>query len=406
MKKFQYIIGLTSFLLMSVAFTLSSCGGGGGDEPTPPAPTLQAININGSTTSLTVGQTLKLTASASPSTVTLPTVVWTSSNPEVATVSNNGLVTAVGAGTVTIQASAEGKTNTYQITVNSQASEDINAESISIDESATIEVGKSQQLQATVSPSNATFQTVTWESSDTSIVTINDSGLVEAVSTGTATITATVENGDKSKVHASCEVTVIKYATELTLDKSSISIEHTETAYLYATVLPSDATFKSVTFSSSNESVATIDRSGKITTVSAGTIIITATLDNGKKGTLTATCTVEIRPLTVYATDLTITPSSFTLDPDQTVQLQSTVTPSNASYKTVTWKSSNSTIASVDSNGLVTARNSGTATITATLANGSQPDIVKTATITVNEDSSGNGDGITDNGEIGEVGTN
>lgn len=314
MKKFQNIIGLASILLISTTLTLSSCGGGGnGSEPSEP--TLKAINIQGSTTTITVGQQIKLTVSADPSTITLTSVAWTSTSPNVATVNSTGLVTAIGAGTTTIKASTQGKTDTYQITVTPQTTEDINAESIDLDEAATIEFGHSQQLEATVSPSNATNKNIIWKSLNTSVATVNSTGLVEAVGTGTATITATVTNTDDSEVSASCEVTVIKYATSMSLNESSVSLENSESVQLDATVVPSDAT-----------------------------------------------------------------------------------------YQTVTWKSSDSTIASVDSNGLVTANNAGEATITATLENGSQPDIVKTVTITVNETSSV--DGITDNGEIGEVGTN
>lgn len=183
-------------------------------------------------------------------------------------------------------------------------------------------------------------------------------------------------------------------------------MEVTETAYLYATVLPNDATYNSVSFSSSNESIATIDRSGKITPIKVGTIIITATLDNGARGTLEADCTLEILPETIFATDFSINPANPTVEYQGTVQLQAIITPSNASFQHVTWKCDNTTIATVDSNGLVTAHSAGQATITATLTNGTKPNIVKTTTITVNENSSGDGDGISDNGELDEVGTN
>lgn len=405
MKQFRHSIRLASILLASMVFFMSSCGGSGGkDEPDVPT-TLQAINILGTITTLTIGQQITLTATANPSTVTLTNLVWSSSNKSVATVNSSGTVTAIAAGTATIKASALGKTDEYDITVSEKPATVIDAESIDLQESATIELGQSKQLVATVSPSNATSQTITWTSSDTSIASVNN-GLVEAKKTGSATIVATVKNADNSEISSSCEVEVVKYATSLTLDKSSVSLEQTETAYLYATVLPSDATYNTVTFSSSNESIATVDRSGKITPVNIGTIIITATLDNGAKGTLEAKCTVAVTAETVFATDLSITPSSKTLESGQTVQIHHTVTPSNATYQTITWSSSNSTVASVNSSGLVTANNEGTATITVTLQNGTQPAIVKTATITVTSGGQGGGDGISDNGEIGEVGTN
>ncbi len=405
MKQFRHSIRLASILLASMVFFMSSCGGSGGkDEPNVPT-TLQAINILGTITTLTIGQQITLTATANPSTVTLTNLVWSSSNKSVATVNSSGTVTAIAAGTATIKASALGKTDEYDITVSEKPATIIDAESIDLQESATIELGQSKQLVATVSPSNATSQTITWTSSDTSIASVNN-GLVEAKKTGSATIVATVKNADNSEVSSSCEVEVVKYATSLTLNKSSISLEQTETAYLYATVLPSDATYNTVTFSSSNENIATVDRSGKIMPVNTGTIIITATLDNGDKGKLEAKCTVAVIAETIFTTDLSITPTSKTLESGQTVQIHHTVTPSNATYQTVTWSSSNSTVASVNGSGLVTANNEGTATITATLQNGTQPAIVKTVTITVTPGTQGSGDGISDNGEIGEVGTN
>ena len=161
--------------------------------------------------------------------------------------------------------------------------------------------------------------------------------------------------------------------TGISVDKTSVSIPQATTATVKATVTPSNATNKSVKWTSSNESVATVS-GGVIKGISIGTATITATTNNGK--TATVKVTVTKNDSIVDATGVTISPSSLTLTTGKTDTLTATVTPSNATDKTVTWSSSNDSVAKV-SNGTVTAVSEGTATITAKTSNG------KTATATV-----------------------
>ncbi len=161
--------------------------------------------------------------------------------------------------------------------------------------------------------------------------------------------------------------------TGITLDKTSVSIPQATTATVKATVSPSNATNKSVKWTSSNESVATVS-GGIIKGVSIGTATITATTNNGKTATVKVTVTKNDN--IIDATGVTISPSSLTLTTGKTGTLTATVSPSNATDKTVTWTSSNESVAKV-SGGTVTAVAEGTATITAKTSNG------KTATATV-----------------------
>ena len=161
--------------------------------------------------------------------------------------------------------------------------------------------------------------------------------------------------------------------TSVKLDKTSVSIPQATTATVTATVSPSDATNKTIKWTSSDESVATVS-GGVIKGVSIGTATITATSNNGK--TATVKVSVIKNPDIVDATGITVSPSSLTLTAGGTDTLTATVTPSNATDKTVTWTSSNTGVATV-SNGTVTAVAEGTATITAKTSNG------KTATATV-----------------------
>lgn len=156
---------------------------------------------------LTEEETYQLTATIEPADATNQNVTWTSDDTAVATVSSDGLVTAVQAGTATITVTTEegGKTATCRVTVKMK---EIPVTDVSLDyEEATLSEGDTLQLTATISPADATNQNVSWESSDTFVATVSDSGLITAVSEGTATITVTTEDGGLT---ASCLVTVIK----------------------------------------------------------------------------------------------------------------------------------------------------------------------------------------------------
>ena len=156
--------------------------------------------------------------------------------------------------------------------------------------SLTLEIGESETLTATVLPSNATDKSITWTSSDQAVATVA-SGRVTTIGSGTATITATTGNGKT----ASCAITVNEPApevievTSVSLNITSLTLEIGESETLTATVLPSNATDKSVTWTSSDQAVATV-ANGKITAVGSGTAMITATTSNGK----TAICTVTV----------------------------------------------------------------------------------------------------------------
>ena len=156
------------------------------------------------------------------------------------------------------------------------------------------------------------------------------------------------------------------FATGVTLNKTSATLNTGQTLQLSATVAPSNATDKSVSWTTSNSSVASVNSNGLVTANGPGTATITAkTWDGTNK---TATCTVTVKQL---ATGVSLNKTSATLNTGQTLQLTATVSPSNTSNKAVTWKSSNTTVATVSTTGLVTAKAPGSATITVTTADGS-----------------------------------
>ena len=219
---------------------------------------------------------------------------------------------------------------------------------------ATIEMieGETFSLVATVLPKDAEYDGVIWASSNASVASVN-SGTVTAVKEGTATITASA--GGKS---STCTVKVsakVVTVTSITLDKTSLSMQVGETETITATVNPDNATDKSVTWGSSDVSVATV-ADGRVTAKKSGTAIITA-----KSGSCIAECTVNI---SVDVESVTLDKTTLSLTVGETATLTATVKPDDATDKNVTWTSSDESVAKV-ADGKVTAVKSGKATITA-----------------------------------------
>ena len=311
---------------------------------------VSAVSLNKTSLSLSKGQSETLTATVSPSDATDKTITWSSSNTSVASVDQNGKVSALAGGSATITAKAGDKQATCTVTVT------VPVNSVSLDRtSIELTEGESITLVATVKPDDATDKKVTWSCANTSVATVDQNGKVTAIKEGTTNITAKV--GDKI---ATCVVKVSKKVipvASVSLNKTSLSLTKGQSETLTATVSPSDATDKTVTWSSSNTSVATVDQNGKVTAVGGGSATITA-----KAGDKQATCTVTV---TVPVTSVTLNKSSLALNKGQYETLTATVSPSDATDKTVTWSSSNTSVATVDQNGKVTAVGGGSATITA-----------------------------------------
>ena len=239
--------------------------------------------------------------------------------------------------------------------------------------SVNLKIGDTVSLYKTIYPSNATDKSVTWNSSNTSVATVSN-GTVTAKSEGSTTITVRTSNNKT----ATCYVTVNPKniaVTSVELNKSSATIEVGNTLNLTATIYPSNATDKSITWNSSNTSVATVSN-GTITAKSVGTATITVKTSNNK----TATCYVTVNPRTIAVTSVSLNKTSATLEVGDTLNLTATIYPSNATYKSVTWSSSNTSVATV-SNGIVSAVSTGTAVITVKTNN----NMTATCEVTVEE---------------------
>ncbi len=327
------------------------------------------VTLNKTAIVLIQGQKTALVATVSPKDAVYKAVTWKSSNTAVATVTNNGWVTAVKKGTATITVTTKdgNKTASCKVTVKAKV---VKVTGVKLNKTAiTKTVGETEQLKATVLPANATNKAVTWSSSDKAIATVSKKGLVTAVKKGTATITVTTKDGNKT---ASCKVTVkakVVKVTGVKLNKKAVTKTVGETEQLKATVLPANATNKAVIWSSSDKAIATVNSKGLVTAVKKGTATITVTTKDGNK---TASCKVTVKAKVVKVTGVKLNKTAITKTVGETEQLKATVLPANATNKAVTWSSSNKAIATVNSKGLVTAVKKGTATITVTTKDGNK----------------------------------
>ncbi len=344
------------------------------DTTTPADVKVSRITLSASTgLTLTKGQTQKLTATVAPANATKKEVKWSTSNKNVATVSPSGLVTAKSAGTATITCTAQdgsGVKATCKVTVTVPVS------GIQLSQtSAALTVGDTLTLTKTIYPSDATNQAVTWTSSSDAVASVDSNGKITAKTAGSAVITCKSVSDNsvvgicnvtvKAKVQTPSEIKVNK----ITLNKTTASVTKGKTLQLTATVTPGNATKKEVKWSTSNKNVAMVSTSGLVTAKSAGTAIITCTAKD--ESNVKATCKITVKNPVVKVTKVTLNKTTATLAPKETLTLKATVTPTNATNKAVTWKSSNTKIATVSSSGKVTAKAAGTVTITCRAKDGS-----------------------------------
>ena len=214
----------------------------------------------------------------------------------------------------------------------------------------TLNKGKTFTLKATLTPADST-NSVKWTTSNKKVATVT-AGKVTAVGKGTATITATTTSGKK----ATCKVTVKVPSTKVKLNVSKKTVNKGNTYTLKATLTPSDST-DTLTWTTSNKKVATVDKNGKVTAVKKGTATITVKTESGK----TAKCKVTVR--VIKSTKVKLDATKKTIKVGKTATLKAKMTPTN-STDTLKWTSSNKKVATVDKNGKVYAVKKGTATIT------------------------------------------
>jgi uncharacterized protein YjdB len=323
-----------------------------------------SLAVSPSSATMSVGQPLQLTviarnASGQPLSLAGRTVTWSTSTPGITSVSAGGLVTALAVGTGIVVVSVDGRQASATLTVKI-----VPVVTVAVTPAtATVTVGNTTTLTATPRDSAGQplyLRAVTWSSSNSARATVNASGVVTGVSAGAVTITATIEGKSGS---SSVTVAAVPVAT-VTVTPAAPNVTVGQTVQLTATPFSATGqplTGRTTTWSSSASAIATVSSSGLVTGVSAGSAVITATIE-GK--TATATVTVSAGQIAT----VTVAPLSATVNVAWTTNLTATARNSNGtviSGVTFTWSSSNASIATVSSTGVVTGVAPGNATISA-----------------------------------------
>ena len=205
-----------------------------------------------------------------PSNATDKSVTWTSSNPKAVKVTSAGKIKGLKAGesaVITVTTNSGKLKAKITVKVNPIAVTKIKLNKTK----ATLSKGGTVTLKATITPSNATNQTLTWTSSNSKVAKVSSSGKVTAVKNGTATITCKSSNGKT----ATCKITVKNIpVTGITLDKTGVLADRGVVFTIKATFSPTNATNKNITWTTSDKSVATVSSSGKVTAVGSGICLV------------------------------------------------------------------------------------------------------------------------------------
>ena len=289
-------------------------------------------------------------------------------NPDIA-ILENGQIKALKNGQTNLVITRNDEMYVYKIEV---GKEEIPVTSIAFDKSSyDVKKGNSIVTDVSITPKNATDKTFDCISSDTSIATVEVTSKgckINGVKKGDVTVTVTSKNDKK----ATCKVTVedVTLITSIKLNKSSLKLTKGSSETIKATLTPSNAT-EEITWSSSDEKIAKVDKNGKVTALKAGKATITVKSASGKK----ATCEVTVED-GIMVTSIKLNKTSLEIIYGSTNKLIATITPSNAT-EGITWSSSNEKIVTVNKNGEITTVAAGVAKITVKSASG------KTAECTV-----------------------
>ncbi len=343
--------------------------------------TVTKVTMETKTIELAVNDTYEMKVNIYPKNATSSSLSWFSSDNNVAVVDDNGRITAVGKGSCTITVkSSNGNSDLCLVKVTKDGKksgivgeiEDISFDTTSL----VLKAGIKYTINYSISPTDARGD-LDWTSSDERVATIED-GVITTIKEGTISIT-----GKNGYVEDSLTLTVVKgddntpdvISDGKTIPVSSISLNQSD-MYLYlksnytlsVVFNPTNATDKNVIWSSSNTNVVTVDENGNVNAVGLGETTITATAAFNNS----ATChivVVDENWVDPSKESITLSTNSVSVNVGETVQLVETVTPSSNLSK-VTWKSSDESIASVSSSGVVTGIKEGSAKITASLPSG------------------------------------
>ena len=315
---------------------------------------IDSIMINYSSATIYVGGTLNMKATTTNSNI----VNWETSDPNVASVDENGVVTGLKEGFAVITAvqivAGVRKTASCNLTVRQGVSD------VTLDPSEKeMAVGDNLTINANVKPS-LNGVSLKWVSSDEEVVAIlvggDLSATVKAVGAGTAVVSAI---NQENVVVGSCLITAVEPITKITLSQTNVVLPLSKGWFqLYATIVPESAKDQEVIWRSTNSSVATVDENGIVTLKKSGqtAIMVSSRVDSS----ITAICNLEV---TKSVTGVKLDKTTHDMFVGETFRITYTISPAGASNAEVVWSSSNNAVAAVDQSGLVTAKGVGTTVI-------------------------------------------
>jgi len=323
---------------------------------------LSSIKLEQDLVSLGVGKSIKLSVQYTPLEIKDLDYVWSTSDPQIATVAD-GIVYGHQVGETKVTVSVKGQTLKASTVIRVLP---ILPNTLKLSAAkTTLLVGEEIQINHTIAPEDVsdTNPVIEWNSSDTGILTV-DNGKVTAVGSGTAQVSAVIR-GTAIKGEITIQIQPVPVAS-IELNKIQAEIQAGAELLLTARVLPVNADHQNLLWSSSDEEVATVTN-GKVKGLKPGQALIKVTAPNTEKGSV---CTVIVKPVQVQRIELSL--QSLVLLTGGNHQLEATVLPEASTNKNIRWTSSNNNIATVSAQGLVTARERGTAIINAVSAANSQ----------------------------------
>ncbi|WP_329385800.1 Ig-like domain-containing protein [Anaerofustis sp. HA2171] len=333
----------------------------------------EGITLDTDNVTLYTKESYKLIPTITPEDTFNKDVIWKSTDENIATVDKNGTVTGIKSGECDITATTNDGTN---LTSKAHITVKQHPEAIEMEKELTMYTDDlPHQLIYKVIPEDTTNKNVSFISNDITVATVLSNGTVIPNKAGECTITAITEDNN---ITAECHVVIKQYAKSIKLDRNNLIIEKDKTEKLNATVLPEDTSNKTVFWESSNPDVVSVDENGNIVAKENGKATITVKTTDGTN--LSDTCDIEVIRL---ANDIKLDTDNIELYVDETYQLQATVLPEDTVNKSVIWKSTDESIATVDENGTVTGKKAGKCQIIVKTADGT--DISAICDVTVKQ---------------------
>lgn len=347
---------------------------------------IEEINFTDNVISLKEKEEYNLQIGYTPSNYIDEDIVYIVNDDSVLSIDNNGLIKALKTGTAIVTAiTKSGKTANAEVVVEDDAvsftKPVISITNIDIKESKiNVISGQTYQIKYDILPINATDKTIMWETTDARIATVTDTGLISARQEGNVVLTAYTING----IQKSVSLTVNSVAVALSsieLNPSELVLNLGETYQIKYTYIPSNAKVNTATWTSSDNSVASV-KNGLVTAIGYGTSYIKLNADGIEQEVLVQVSSNNI----VDVETLKLTETSLTMKTNTTHQLKTTITPTDATNTSLIWSSSDNTIATISSKGLIKTIKSGTTTITVKSTNNK----IATLKLTVENSSSTN----------------